>query len=84
MPGPAVQAPEVQAPEVQSEDERAAETAGEKGTAPVGGTTGAVDAPSSGGEELVRRLARPRGGASNAMVDLCTVESNSAGQPFCQ
>jgi hypothetical protein len=40
-----------------------------KGTAPVGGTTGAVDAPSSGGEELVRRFARPRGGANRSMVD---------------
>jgi hypothetical protein len=50
---------------------------GEKGTAPVGGTTGAVDAPSSGGEELVRRLARPQGGASTAMVAPQPFDRNS-------
>jgi hypothetical protein len=42
---------------------------GEKGTAPVGGTTGAVDAPSSGGEELVRRSARPRRGANGSILN---------------
>ena len=51
-------------------------TAGRKGTAPVGGTTGAVDAPSSGGEELVRRLALPLGGASTAMVAFYLCNSN--------
>ena len=44
-------------------------TGGEKGTAPVGGTTGAVDAPSSGGEELVRRSARPRRGANGSILN---------------
>jgi hypothetical protein len=44
-------------------------TGGEKGTAPVGGTTGAVDAPSSGGEELVRRSARPRRGANGFILN---------------
>lgn len=51
--------------------------AGEKGTAPVGGTTGAVDAPNSGGEELVRRLARPLGGASTAMLAPLPFNRNS-------
>jgi len=31
----------------------------EQGTAPDGGTSGAVDAPTSGGEELVRRHTQP-------------------------
>lgn len=44
-------------------------SAREKGTAPVGGTTGAVDAPSSGGEEPVRRSARPRRGADGSILN---------------
>ena len=53
-----------------------------KGTAPVGGTTGAVDAPSSGGEEPVRRSARPRRGADRFMVDHLPFNRNSSPTRF--
>lgn len=46
------------------------------GTAPVGGTTGAVDAPCSGGEEQVRRCSTPKG--SNTSIvghDRCVRKS---------
>lgn len=39
-----------------------------KGTAPVGGTTGAVDAPGPGGERPVRRSLRPLRGASGSIM----------------
>lgn len=39
-----------------------------KGTAPVGGTTGAVDAPSPGGERPVRRSLQPLRGASGSIM----------------
>jgi hypothetical protein len=48
------------------------------GTAPVGGTTGAVDAPCSGGEEQVRRSALPLRGANRFIVDHQPFNRNSS------
>ncbi|MBW3084901.1 hypothetical protein KEM60_01091 [Austwickia sp. TVS 96-490-7B] len=39
---------------------------GDKGAAPAGGTTGAANAPNSGGEELVR-CAQPEGSAGTSV-----------------
>jgi hypothetical protein len=55
-------------------------SAGEKGTAPVGGTTGAVDAPCSGGEEQVRRSALPLRGTNTNIVDHQAFNRNSSRQ----
>ena len=62
---------------------RCGPTPGEKGTAPVGGTTGAVDAPNSGGGAGAPARSTPRG-SEHCNVGPFTVQPQLSAVLFCR